>query len=162
MATKYVRVIGQAPSSKTDGQGAFTGRSGAFLALLAGCSQEEFLRVFDVVNLLDHYPGKREGKGDKFPMAEARKAAAACSLTGRTIFVGRQVAKAFGAKENRFFEFWEHQPNVMAVIVPHPSKVSTWWNDPAKLEQARKFWAAQYQMLIETEHQEKSDGRRKV
>lgn len=97
--------VGQAPSRDTDGQPPFTGRSGRKLAKLCGISHAEFLNAFELVNLLERWPGK-SGKGDAFPMAEARLVAASLDFRNRplVVLVGRNVARAFDAADVAYFK----------------------------------------------------------
>lgn len=92
---------------------------------------------FDVVNLLPSYPGRASGKGDRFPLAEARAAAAKLEEHAphdRVVLLGRAVCKAFGLRlaplEDRVERGrrWLH--------VPHPSGVNLWWNEEANAEAA--------------------------
>ena len=68
-------LIGQAPGPRSDPAEPLAGRCGARLAGLCGIGQDEFLRRFERVNLIDRFPGKAS-KGDRFPLDEARWRAA--------------------------------------------------------------------------------------
>jgi hypothetical protein len=118
--------------------------AGGRLQSLMGITRGRYLRQFDRVNLLQHFPGKHK-RDDKFPMRDAKIAAAAMYplLLGRpVIFVGRNVAGAFG------FDIPFHEwhalmgvtPTEIAVI-PHPSGRNHWYNSPSNQELARLFWA---------------------
>ena len=95
--------------------------------------------AFDLVNLLDRWPGKK-GKGDAFPLDEARASARRLNLWGKplVILVGRNVARAFGANSVAYLEGFL-LGYVNAVVIPHPSGLNRWWNDPANTERARRF-----------------------
>lgn len=95
-------IVGQAPSRKA---GQFRGRSGRRLAALLGVEHEKLEVLFDVVNLIPHFPGK-DGKGDAFPMNEARDAAKDLDVWNRpfVLLVGKQVARACGVARPRYFE----------------------------------------------------------
>lgn len=78
------------------------GRCGDRLAKLIGCgSFEEFSSLFVLTNLVREWPGKN-GKGDRFPAAEAREAAERVAMflaedsVDRVLLLGRHVAAAFG------------------------------------------------------------------
>jgi len=138
-------VVAQAPSRTSDAHEPLTGRSGARLAVLCGLTHAEFLRRFERVNLLDAYPGKT-GKGDAFDAAAAREAAGriAPAMHGRsTVLLGRNVAAAFmgptlaGAIKPLA---WLNCTGFRVACCPHPSGVCQWWNDPANVRRARRFW----------------------
>lgn len=78
------------------------GRCGDRMAKLIGCgSFEEFASLFVLTNLIREWPGKN-GKGDRFPAAEARDAAERVAMflaedsVDRVLLLGRHVAAAFG------------------------------------------------------------------
>lgn len=107
----------------------------------------------DAVNLLDEYPGRR------WPAVRARAVAtealfgvastaeptpASRMLAGRShvILVGRNVARAFGALECwDFFEWFRLLPcdEPLCAIMPHPSPLNRWWNDPKHMAKARAW-----------------------
>ena len=133
-----VLLVGQAPSKLTEGLGAFRGRSGRFLAGMLGTTLEGFLASVEAVNLLDRWPGKA-GKGDRFPAKLAGKKARLLPVVGRTVVLaGLNVAKAFGHVGRRFLEVWRSGGATFA-LVPHPSGVNRWWNDPANKEAAAEL-----------------------
>lgn len=125
------------------------GRSGRFLQELSGCATlGHYVRTFTTLNLLDYFPGK-DGKGDRFPMMEARIEARKLTplLQGRSvIFVGMQVAEAFGAIAAKFYE-WRLYPSVWSIDgfqgapIPHPSGINHHWNDKENVERAKQFFA---------------------
>ena len=134
--------IGQSPSRETDGQPPFVGRCGRFLAELLGTTQERMLLDHEFLNVLDRWPGAGI-KGDKFPIPEARIAAKRKleQLRGRAvILLGNNVARAFGFKEFRHMEWYEIRDErdaavivvPLVAVVPHPSGVSHYYNDPGK------------------------------
>jgi hypothetical protein len=96
-----------------------------------GLTRSQFIREFDKINLINQFPGKLEGgKGDRFPVSEAREAAEKLreELTGRRVlFLGRKVAAAFGYSSTPFFS-WYHDRFDFSVL-PHPSGCSTAYND---------------------------------
>lgn len=91
------------------------------------------------MNLLAEFPGK-SGKGDAFPIALARARAARMRLGGEVVLLGRHVARAFGAQGAPFLE-WFDLRGAWAAVVPHPSGVNHWWNDPANTNRAAVFLA---------------------
>lgn len=101
------------------------------------------------MNLLDKFPGK-EGKGDVFPIEEARKGAIELLMTGAfatapVVLLGENVARAFNFRPGSY-PLLRLMPCGVSrhglAFCPHPSGVSRWWNEPANVEQARAFWSA--------------------
>lgn len=152
-------LIGQAPgpTGPPPGRPLVGGRSGTFLQNLTGLSLKHYLWRCETRNLLSAYPGRTpDGKGDRFPVREARAAADAMapSLKGRrVIFVGAAVMAAFG--HNKWLPAFEwhverHDPVDHAMIeplydwawLPHPSPVNRFWNAPENVELARSFFHA--------------------
>jgi uracil-DNA glycosylase len=134
-------IVGEAPSMRTSRP--FAGRSGERLAELSGLASLEALRDrFRLVNLLGHWPGPdASGKGSAFPMQEARSAAATLRLPSGSLLCGRRVAAAFGLAAAPYFAWCDVDGRRVAVI-PHPSGVSRWWNDPENVARARAFLRA--------------------
>ncbi len=67
---------------------------GRRLADISGVPFQGLARVFDLRNLLKRYPGRSNGKGDRFLMREARAEALAAvpALKGRKeLFIGKGV-----------------------------------------------------------------------
>ena len=136
-------IMGQAPG-KNHGFGApFAGPTGRRLARFCGLETVEQLRERAVLmNLWGRYPGKAKSvQGDAFPESERAKRAAArrraaLAASGCEVLVccGRRVASCFGVGDAPFLE-WREVPlargkNARVVVVPHPSGVSRWWQDP--------------------------------
>ena len=132
-------IIGQAPSKTGEGCEPINGRSGKKLAACMGVSVEEYLERFERVNVLDRFPGK-QGKGDKFPLPEAREAAQGIRLEGRpfVLLLGRGVASAFGLGNLPWLE-WAEVEQARVAVVPHPSGINRWWNEQENRERAREF-----------------------
>lgn len=127
-------VVGQAPGPNTDPAEPLSGASGRRLAALCGSAFP-----FERVNVLDAWPG-RCGKGDAFPKpvrSPLVRSLAAGGADHRVVLLGRSVASLFGLAAVPWFE-WRGR----FVVVPHPSGISHWWNDPANVERARRFWWA--------------------
>lgn len=140
-------VVGQAPGPNTDPEQPLSGRCGERLAFLCGVSRAEFLLRFERANLIHKFPGKA-GKGDRFPPLAASRGLVDLlifgSLSGRpVVMLGTNVARVFGfnPREVELFRW-----NVMSgsglrlALAPHPSGISRWWNEPANVELARRFW----------------------
>lgn len=128
-------IVGQSPSRSGEGLPPFCADrrgSGRRLADLAGIPPERLEEAFRLANLLDHYPG------ESFPMSEARAIADAMELEGVVLLVGRLVARAFGEGGRPWFE-WFDLRGVRATVVPHPSGLNRWWNDPVNVERAGEF-----------------------
>lgn len=122
---------------------------------LTGLLRTQHGELFDFVmdtrhaNLLKTWPGAAR-RGSAFPMAEARVAADAflevieIVQPEAILLAGRRVAAAFRHHmHHRGTDYFEHLEleGREARVVPHPSGVNRWWNDPANRERARKFLA---------------------
>ena len=130
-------LIGQAPSRLGDPAKPCTGRFMRFLCGVAGVSTLAYLRAFERRNLLPAWPGK-SGKGDAFPMEEARAAAAGMDVRGRTVVCcGRKVAGAFGVRAGFLSE--TEKDGAAFVVLPHPSGVNRWWNSRSNRRRARRL-----------------------
>ena len=145
-----ITFVGQAPSRETDGKPPFTGKCGRFLAELLGITQEQMLKDFTFLNVLDRWPGASI-KGDKFPIPEAKIAAKRKleQLRGRVVvLLGHNVARAFGCERFRYMEFYElRNPENFAdiiipllTVVPHPSGCNHYYNDQTKRLLVQKFF----------------------
>lgn len=134
-------IVGQAPSRFSDPREPLSGRSGRRLAALCGTDLDGFLAAFERVNLIGSHPGKA-GKGDSFPLARARRAAAVVSARfhGRSVvLLGGNVAAALGVAGVDLLR-WHKAPGFTFAVCPHPSGVCRWWNSPANEKAARVFW----------------------
>jgi hypothetical protein len=67
------------------------------------------------------------------------------------LLAGHRVAAAFGVREGYLREFVLQ--GVPAAVVPHPSGVNRWWNDPANVARASAFLRGVFARL------EKGDSR---
>lgn len=132
-ASRRLVVLGQAPSSDTDGLEPLSGRTGARLAGFLGLNDPAQLRgVARLQNVLERFPGKA-GKGDAFPSRPARSAAVAIlpQLEGASVVVlGLGVARALGLRARLLQS--ERAHGATFLVFPHPSGVSTWWNCPER------------------------------
>lgn len=134
--------VGQAPSRTSVGRPAFDGSSGDRLARHAGlCDRDELRHAFALFNLLSTYPGAA-GKGDGF-VACGRARRAVQRLRSRlrrrpVVLCGRHVARAFRADHLDWLE-WARVDGLRVAVLPHPSGVNMWWNDPGNRADARTF-----------------------
>jgi uracil-DNA glycosylase len=137
-------IIGQAPGRRGDGE-PLSGMAGRRLAALCCLELEELLDRFERVNLLKTFPGK-SGKGDAFPLAEARTAAvgllSAVAAHRHTILLGSNVARAFQLHRLPLLEWRDAFRDLgsFVAVCPHPSGVNRWWNDSANFVRASRFW----------------------
>jgi uracil-DNA glycosylase len=132
-----ITIVGQAPGRWGDPRRPLGGRCGIRLARAAGLGSVAELRArARLVNLLGSYPGK-SGKGDAFPMVEAIGAAQRMRPCGIVLLAGKAVGRAFGI-DSEFFE-WRRRGGTRYAVIPHPSGVSRWWNDPRNVEVATRF-----------------------
>lgn len=139
-------LVGQAPgpTGPPPGRPLVGGATGERLRGLTGLDLKHYLWRFETTNVLDYYPGKSGKKGDRFPMVEARLEAnqKAKSWTGRTVvFVGLAVAEAFGAISPIPFEWRMYWPGFRGAPIPHPSPITLFWNEPADVDRAKKFFS---------------------
>lgn len=134
-------VVGEAPSRTSDPEVPFSGRPMRWLSHHLKAPQEEIRSVLRFENLLSRYPGPR------FPTAWGPGQARALlrrilvdemAEPSLLVLCGRSVGRAFGIDESRaFFVRETYQPprgcggTLECVVVPHPSGLSRWWNDPA-------------------------------
>lgn len=121
-----------------------TGSVGRRIAKLAGVSFFAYLHHTDRRNLIDRHPGK-SGKGDAFPIAEAYRNAQVLQREfhgRRVIFMGRQVAAAFGCARFKILRWWKDERSGEShefAVMPHPSRLNRWWNDSRHEQAATKF-----------------------
>lgn len=131
--------VGQAPGPTGDPDLPLAnGRVGRRLCCLTGLTQGELL-VVERVNLLSAWPGKA-GKGDRFPMAEAKRAASDLlpRLVGkRVLVVGQGTARAMGLDPRPLA--WRAGFGFRYAVLPHPSGVNHWWNSAENRDAAGAF-----------------------
>lgn len=127
-------MIGEAPSPTSDPSDPFAGRPLRWLSWILKLSEEEVRSRMSFVNLLDRYPGRR------FPIAEGRLAAEKLAIPkrGTWLLAGRAVGLCFGRRRSEMFR-WFYLSDVRAAVVPHPSGLNRWWNDPANRERYAEF-----------------------
>lgn len=138
-----VVLLGEAPGRGADPTRPLVGgRSGGRLQAAAGMTLRQYVEAFARVNLID-VEQVRDGKGSAFPMDLARERASvlADAFAGRRVlFVGRRVARAFGLRSD--YLVWNGNTRFEWAIIPHPSGINQWWNDPENVERAGRFLRA--------------------
>lgn len=136
------RLYGQAPSR--DSIIPFSGASGRALASRMGLPNHGMLHdLYVIENVIDYWPGTN-GKGDRFPIDEARENATAMrsrwTQYDRVLIVGLGTAKAFGLGGKLLPLIWHPiDDGTLLAIVPHPSGVNRYWNDPLNEARANAF-----------------------
>lgn len=110
---------------------------------LAGRDLDEWA---EWVNLVEEWPGYNpRGKGSAW---DARRAAVKAAelkptLTGYSgvICLGRRVAQVMipGGSGFPFFRWTTNRDGAKLAVIPHPSGIVRFWNDPENVEQARTF-----------------------
>lgn len=143
-------IVGEAPARGRDNDPPFSSRSGQRISEMLG---QPIHDIFDVANLLDYWPGS-ESKGSRFPVREASVWAEFLVRNDkheRIILAGGRVAKAFKTRpELKVLEWaslWKYtlmpvpdaRRAVMVAILPHPSGVNRWYNDPDNRAAAERF-----------------------
>lgn len=88
--------------------------------------------LWDKVNLHPS-PGPRFVDQDR----EAARNLSGMLWGRRVLLLGGRVATAFGV-HTELFE-WTTSPGFAAAVVPHPSGLSRWWNDPANVRTFHEF-----------------------
>jgi len=151
--------IGQAPGpsalevrrsnrGKRIGGRALAGAAGERLASLGGlASVDDFLARVDTVNVLVEYPGPAPQKGDAFPMPGATRRARVLRYEhahrDQIVLVGIAVARAFGFDDPPLCEWMidviAFDKEIQWAVIPHPSGVNRWWNDPINKALAEVF-----------------------
>jgi len=120
------------------------------LAELCGLTMPAFYRCFVRANLLSRWPG-RSGRGSAFPPAEARRRAESVAQHlgsfRSVVLVGRRVARAFGRYKQDWYAWYDDGPRV--AVVPHPSRVNRYWNDPANVRAAEAFFRLLAEGILE-------------
>lgn len=140
-----VLLVGQAPPRKAQpGYRPLSGRGGLRLARLVGLELPAFLERVDTANIFDTFPGRAGKKGDAFDIRAARAAASAVPVDGRrVIYLGRDVARAFGQKGDVEYLVPLTDARAQAAwCLPHPSGINQWWNKPGNVAAARTFLRA--------------------
>lgn len=133
-------LVGLAPSRSSDpAVPVLGGRSGRFLAELAGVPTHALAFLFVRVNLLGRLP-ERVARGDLVGPAWGVVSA----LGGRrAVLLGRDVAGACGARVRGLGSApwleWRPLPSGSGAVMPHPSGRNRWWNSQDNRAAARAF-----------------------
>lgn len=134
-------IVGEASRSRA---APFTGRTGELLRDVSG--SKRLRDDFDLVNLLPSWPGRSTAaKGDAFPREPSRAAAMmllAVAPHNVVILCGRRVASAFGLAAPGEWLTWRRHGRMHLGLLPHPSGVVRWWNEPENREAARRFMSS--------------------
>lgn len=127
--------------------GALLGNSGERLAQLLEMTLPQFA-LFKRINLNAKYPGPAGKKGDAFDMAEGKAAAVALLLQPRNthyVLLGAKVAAAFGFAFEPLkvhihlrTEPKNQRTGRKFLILPHPSGIVLFWNEPFNVFRARR------------------------
>lgn len=155
-------IIGEAPNRIGDPTTPIEGRLGRRLAKLAWGDDANiplFLAGFDKTNLLRRWPGARNGKGSAWNVEKARRAAKTLVdvMKGRMlVLLGRRVAAAFEIKPSRYFkphalygvQMEECPYKIIAFVVPHPTGINRWYNDPLHRKTAGAFMRFAYRQSM--------------
>lgn len=125
LAPPYATIlVGEAPSATSDPlRPLISGRSGRFLAELAGIELFQLETLFRCINLLNYVP--REGRGKRRAMGDAGAQLRPALDGRRVIALGRRVASALRLEQ----PFWEWRDVGLfdALLFPHPSGESRMW-----------------------------------
>lgn len=130
-------IVGMAPGRRGDNRRPFDGPgSGTRLLRLAGSEiYGDLISAFDVVNLIESYPGLYWPTG----LARLRAGELRRTYRGRTlILAGRRVAEAFGIPRASYLTVTD-LGDVRLAVLPHPSGLSRWYNDPVNVDSAEAF-----------------------
>ncbi len=143
-------LIGQAPGPNTEPDLPLypmpKTSAGGKLLQLTGLTMSVYLAAFDRMNLLYDFPGRSGPRDDRFPRRSARVAARAVIQLleqRKVIFVGRNVADAFGyTTAVAPFHDWGYCPkfSFSYVCVPHPSGRNHWYNQKMNRDESAEFW----------------------
>lgn len=134
-------LVGQYPSKKEDPNAVLCGDIGRRIAALGGITDEWYLENTDRMNVFPEYPGK-QGKGDAWDAKAAAERALEMELDlqgRRVLFVGKNVAAAFGYDDLPWLEWKKLDDGGMVAVIPHLSKIVLWWNDVENRKAAGKF-----------------------
>jgi len=137
-------LIGEAPSKNEVTETPLEGRVGRRLAELAGLSYAAYLEHFDRVNLL-HVRQDTKEKGFEFDLAAAREEAKRLRQSGvlrdrPVVLLGHRVADAFGVRLTmKYFHGCPSGQGGMLWLMPHPSGLNRWYNDPDNVKEASGF-----------------------
>jgi hypothetical protein len=101
-----------------------------------------------MTNLIPEIQEKRPQKGDSFDRALAKRAAiriyTKCVEDERKkiILAGKAVAKVFMPKTDPQYFAPYKSGNMTIYVIPHPSGINHFWNDPTNVDKASRFLRA--------------------
>lgn len=129
--------VGQGPSQEGDPYRPLEGTLGDKLGDLLGIT--DFVPSFARINLNSEWIAKvgGDGKGDVFDLAEGRITAGVL-LRGswtRYVLLGQKVAGCFDAN-GVVLDTIRHGVKSF-FLLPHPSGINRWWNDPENVRRAK-------------------------
>ncbi len=139
-------LIGQGPHGENPGP-PLGGRIGKFLGGLVGTDYAGLEARFTIVNFSDQYRGKaKHGKGDVPPEPGdgLRNERFMHLLATHRVWVifGKTTARAMGAVRPEYLRWYvirdRIRDKIAYVILPHPSGIVRWWNDPKNKRKAAK------------------------
>jgi hypothetical protein len=142
-------LVGQAPARSGDGR-AFTGASGKRLcSLLEIESYDDLAHLLDMTNLIPEIQPKIQGrKGDSFDRALARRAAmrifthAISEGRSTVILAGKGVGNIFLPDTNIEYFAPYDRSSLRCWVIPHPSGINHFWNDPTNVKKASRILRA--------------------
>lgn len=136
MKTSKLLFVGQGPSKDGDPYQPLEGDLAKRIGFLL--RTEDFAETFARINLNSEWIGKvkGDGKGDVFDVAEGRTSAKVL-LRGSWIgyvLLGKRVADCFDVRGEPLDTI--HHGVKSFFLLPHPSGINRWWNDPENILQA--------------------------
>lgn len=138
-------ILGEAPSRQTRGMPPLSGMTGRRLSALLGVPRESWGAAgVEAANVLARWPG-RSGRGSAFRLTQyarrnALKTLASAPVGARALLLGKRVASLVGFADQCYFE-WQPVGGLLVAVVPHPSGVNHWWNDPSNRALAAEFFS---------------------
>lgn len=123
---------------------------------LCGCTRQEYLEAFERSNLINETAAGVHGVPGGFDIHQISASLEYVAKfwtrgdVRRVVLLGRTVQKAFGLLPGvklRFFEEqWIFTQARIAIIAPHPSGKSRWWNDADNYRLAQDFWRREFRL----------------
>lgn len=131
--------VGEAPSRSTErfGGHALTGETGRRLAEWSGLSAAAFRAAADCRNVYPTLPS-RWVHVRAAELARVLWNAPETQRAPLVVLLGSRVARAFGFVHAVHFEVYQTGGPAVAVM-PHPSGLNRFWNDPANVALAEAF-----------------------
>jgi hypothetical protein len=130
---QYTRspIVVREASTRTRGPVANDGA--AFIERVAGLPSGTVAPWFTCVNLLRHAHASRPRAAEIAEVARASR---------RPILVaGRNAARAFGVEDPTYLTWYNVPPAVRLVVIPHPSSINRWWDEPQNRARFAAFMA---------------------